>query len=318
LRGLVGIAPENLGEGRITAPEYAFSGTTLCDRGSIGFDRPLRAGAGQSLIDAPHACELLQHHTRRERDFDLLAFSAFKRCGRAQPNAVHGLGIVVRAALAGRCVREEEACVESARSIRRRDLVIEVDEFAGRQQKRMALQYFSERRLASIERFAIGGQSGDSLRRQRLAGSIVRQEDSRLLEAFAGRGNPIGQPSRGQREKVAGLGIGQPDDARLDTLIGIRGLQRTAWEDVSPAQKCCIERAALHEKFRSIRRVAEQDQCCRGTNIQCWLARAAEAKRGNVTQSMSLKSIACIGCVSLLFEQKDAYPHSTSSQEHRP
>ncbi len=272
LRGLPGIAPANLRVGRVVAMEDPGPRAALRERGSLGLDGPFRAGVSQRVGDGPEAGEFLQHGRRRRRDLDLLAGGALQCVGGAQPDAAHGLVVVVRAMLAPGSAGQEEAGVEPARARRRRDPVVEVDEFAGRQHERVARKQVGERELAAIERRALVGESRDVLGRRRRAGLVVRQQDAGLFEAFAGGRDPVGEPAGRQPEQRARFRIGQPDDARLQPRVGIRSFQRAAGEHMGTGQERLAGRAPLHEQFRPVRRIAEQDQRCGGTNVQRWLA----------------------------------------------
>ena len=131
----------------------------------------------------------------------------------------------------------------------------DIAELAGRNVEVVLLEQLDERTIA------IGGERARALRRDERAAGIAGEQDAGLLEAFADRGDPVGDWWIVARQVLHAL-----HDAR----IGVGRVERAARENVGAAKEHGALRALEHQHFRPAGRIAQQGQCrCRAWHPRC-------------------------------------------------
>ena len=205
------------------------------------------AGSGEIL-------QLRERLARGMHQLDLAARAALERLARRDPQRVHGLARIVRALLSVGRQGDKKARVEAPRAARRGDPVTTVGELARRQIEILLLQQLDER-PAAVTRQLSGAFGGDELPLR-----IAREQDAGFLEAFADRGDPVGDRRRRHREAA---------HARHDAAIVVRGIERTAGEHVGAAEERRALRPLQHQHLRPAAHIPEERERRRWARGHC-------------------------------------------------
>ena len=202
----------------------------------------------------------------REDDFDLAGPVAGQGIVRRDPDLGDGLPGVVGGDLARRRRGDEEAGVVAARCAPGRDPVGEVMDVADREAQVLVAAEVEEAARALVDGDALGGEARLLLRAPgQQVGAVLApgQEEPGLLEGLADDGDPVGEPTRLEAQQRAGPGVGPAGTHGLGLGAPVERVDRTAGEDVGPADEVRAEVAPHHQHLeggaaRRLGRVAHQ------------------------------------------------------------
>ncbi len=218
-------------------------------RGSIARRCPDRIGHAQRLVGRRTPGDQAEHGDRRRQHQQRARLGLGDGLGRADPHAVHELGVVVGAVLARRRDGEEEARVEAARRLTdRRHPVGDVADRAEVEDEPVPPAQLLHRQLAGVDGTAGGVVDG---RRTTVAAS--GQQHSGFLVALAYGGNPEGQSAGVDAEAGGRGGVVQAVAERGDRRRAIDVVDAAAGEHVHPGSERRRRRAPQHEHLDPLR-----------------------------------------------------------------
>ena len=284
--GLLRVAPVDLVVLRVDAAEHLLAFPAEGEAGAVLLDLLQRAHVAQRLAGAREVLELAQDLASRVHQLDLAARGTLERFARRDPDVVHRFGGVVRGELALGRHRDEKARVEAPRAAGRRDPVAAIGELGRRQIEVLLLQKLGERPAAVM------GERRGALGRDELPLRVAGEQHACFLEAFADRGDPIGDRRR-RHEKAP--------HARHDPAVVVGGLERAAREHVSAAEERRVLRSLQHQYLRSAARIAQERERRRRARDhgghQCTIRRTISAA-GSTESMRSTASPAKMSAVS--------------------
>ncbi len=258
------IAPVDLEVGRIGAPEQALRALVVeGPAGGVHLDVAEAARVLQHVARRAKGGEVAQRAARRENQLDLLALVPLERLARAHPDAVHGFRAVVRALLARRRAGDEEARAEAARPARRGDPVAVVGDFLRVDEKPFAFQEFAEGQGARVQGFSRGFQFFSPRGIDGKALLVESQQDARLFEALARRGDPVGEAARSEAQARARLRVVEAAHASRRAFAGVVRIERATGKHVGAGQEHCARSPLEHEHLGRASGLPQQQDGCR-------------------------------------------------------